>query len=127
MYHLHKLILLRHGLLSTLHQAALAALKLLREISPHHVKAAAASGAPKIHQRFQSHKQGAHLLQHGAHGLASLGAGHIDGSFALGAALLIQPDVHHLLRRLEHAELGALGKDLRAGDLQLVTPAILES
>ena len=65
-------------------------------------------------QREESHTQEAHLLQHGAHRLAGLCAGHIDGRFALGAALLVQPNVHHLLRWLEHTELGALGKHLWA-------------
>ena len=53
------------------------------------------------------------LLEHGADGFAGLGADNIDGGLALSAALLVKADVHHLLRRLEHAEFGALCKYLR--------------
>ena len=56
---------------------------------------------------------GGHLLEGRASGFASLSAHNINRSLALGSAVLVQPNVHHLLCRLEHGKLGALGEDLK--------------
>ena len=54
------------------------------------------------------------LLQHAANALAALRSHHVDRGLALGAALVVQPNVDHLLRQRQRAA-AATGKGSRNG------------